>query len=428
MRERNLLVSMVALQVMWVVAMWVTGAASNWRKLPPLLVYSLVAGAAIGFMPARITARIRCLKDQLVEDEKRLLLALCVVTLASGFVYANFQRILTDEGHLFNASRIVAEEGAIQFFADYTDIQWLGHQHPPGVPLFYGFTMRIFSVRILVVRIVSLMFTTATVLLTYFLGRELYNRETGLLAALLLLSFPYTLRMGVAALTDMPVTFFFSLVLFLILRLLHTPMYRLSLAAGLAVGAGLLSKYTMALIFPLLLGYFSTDRAFRRLKVHLVIVGLVSTSVFAVWLVYAYQSNVLASQVDTITFYAGVATSPGGGTRWMLESVLTRLPSALGLYHIPLLLLGGMHLVRRRGQSDRFVLMWVIVVFVILILTLPDARYFMPAFPALAIAAVRGFQQLPKATERVVVLGLLYCGGALYLFTDWYRAAHLFLP
>ena len=111
----------------------------------------------------------------------------------------------------------------------------------------------------------------------------------------------------------------------------------------------------------------------------------------------------------------------------MLESLLTRLPSAVGVCNISLLFLGGMHLVRCRNQSDLFVFLWIATVSLLLILTLPDHRYFMPTFPALAILMACGLRCIPKAAEQVVVLALLYCGGALYLFADWHRAAFLFL-
>jgi hypothetical protein len=71
---------------------------------------------------------------------------------------------------------------------------------------------------------------------------------------------------------------------------------------------------------------------------------------------------------------------------------------------------------------------WIAVVFVTVSVTLPDARYFMPAFPALGIAMARaGVKRLYAAPGRVVLLALLYCGGALYLLVDWYRAGYIFL-
>ncbi len=418
---------MASLQVLWLVTLWMTGGTSNWRKLPILLVYSVVVGVAIDRLPAGFVSRIRQLRGRLIQSERFLILTLCGVALIVGVVYANYQRPYIDEGDNFEASKIVAEEGVDQFFASYASLPWLGGQHPPLVPLVYGFAMRILGVNLFVIRLVSLGLAITTVLLTYLLGSEFYDRDTGLLAALLLLSFPLFLRISAAALTDIPVVFFFCLVLFLTLRLLRTPSYRLAVAVGLLIGAGLLSKYTMVLIYPVLLSYVAVGGLFRRLKCHLGVMALVSIGVLGIWLAYAYRSGILTAQQDTITSYAGVVTTTEWGKRWMLEMVLTRLTSGLGLYSIPLLLLGGLDLVRRRDQSSVFVILWVTIVFLVLILTLPDARYFMLAFPALAIGMARGLRHIPEATERAVLLALLYCGGALYLFVDLNWAPRLFL-
>ncbi len=70
-----------------------------------------------------------------------------------------------------------------------------------------------------------------------------------------------------------------------------------------------------------------------------------------------------------------------------------------------------------------FVLLWIAAVFLPLMLTLPGPRYFLPAFPALTLAMVCGLEHAGEAAERIVMLALLYGGGALYLFVDWYRAA-----
>jgi 4-amino-4-deoxy-L-arabinose transferase-like glycosyltransferase len=428
MRTRNLLAAMILLQVLWLAATWLTGAASNWKKIPLLLLYSVVIGVPVFLMPVGLVSKSRQFTERFVQNEKLLLLTLCVVVLIAGVVYANHQGVWGyDEECDFVASRIVAMEGVAPFFAGYVQIPWLGRQHPPLIPLVNGFAMHVLGVELLVIRLVALAFATATLLITYFLGRELYDRNTGFRAALLLLSFPLFLRQGSAAMTDIPATFFFSLALLLTLHLLRKPTYRLSVATGIAIGAGLLSKYTMVLIYPVLLSCFATSGPFRRLKLHLGTITVVSVGMLATWLVYAYYIGVFAGQRDTIISYAGLVTTTNYGKRVLLESLLTRLPSAVGVYNIPLLFLGGLHLMRRRNQSDLFVLLWIVTVSLLLILTLPDHRYFMPTFPALAILMACGLRRIPEAAGQMVLLALLYCGGALYLFVDWHRARHLFL-
>jgi 4-amino-4-deoxy-L-arabinose transferase-like glycosyltransferase len=429
MQTRNLLVAMVLLQVLWLLFReWPSGSVPHWGQLPLFLAYTVVVGVAVGCMPAGWVSRIRQIKEHLVQNEKLLILTLCVVVLVAGVVYADDLRAQGDEEKSFEASRIIAVEGVASFFTSYARIPWLGFQHPPLAPLLYGFTMRIFGVKLFVMRFSALIFGLAVVLTTYFLGRELYDRHTGSLAAFLLLSFPLFLRVGTLANNDMPVTFCFSLALLLTLYLLRTPKYWLSAVIGLVIGAGLLSKYTMVLIYLMLLSCFAVNDRFRRVKIHLGIVGLVSVGVLAIWLVYAYHIGVLAIQNSQIVSYAGLGTAAEGGlkfisrwrTQFRLMTLLKRLPYSLGVYDIPMLFLGGLYLLRRRSWPDLFVLLWIVTVFLPIILTLPDKRYFVPAFPAVAIAIAQGLQRVPEVKERAVILALLYCGEALYLSFLYY--------
>lgn len=419
MRGGSLLAAMVALQVLWVVLIWLTGVASSPRKLPRLLVYSVVGGAAVGSLPARFVSGIREFKGQLLHNEKFLILTLCTVVVAIGAVYARYQIVLGNEGNLFDASKMVAEQGIAGFFASYTTSSWLASRHPPLIPVVYGFAIRIFGIELFVIRLVSVLLTLATTLITYFLGRKLYDRETGLLAALLLLCNPSFFRFGVTGLLDMPMTLCFALILLSILRLMHTPAYSYAAVAGILIGVGLLCKYTMVLMYPLVLSYCATQRPLKPLKLHVGVMVIVSAAMLAPWLAYAYHVGLVGEQVDTLVSYVGY------GKKWRLEALLIRLPSALGAYTIPILLLGGLSLACQRSQSDLFVLLWIGIVSVVLIFTLPEPRYFMPAFPAFAIAMARGLRHVPDAVERIVLLALLYCGGALYLFADWYRTVPL---
>ncbi len=425
-----LLATMALLQVLWLAAIWLTGAAgqgTHW-KLLALAVYTAVAGLAVAFFPAAWASKVEQFKNSLVQNQKRLILVLAVSVLAVAALFAAYQRVLTDEAHLLSASKMVAEQGLSPFFANYAQIQWLGRQHPPLAPLAFGLAMYMLGTDLFAIRLAALLLVVATVVLTYFAAVELYDRETGLLAALFLLSFPYFLRMGSAVLTDVPVTLFFTLGLYLTLRLLRRPSLLLAAAAGASIGAGLLTKYTMALVYPVVLGSTVIYGSLRRLKAHLAVLAVVSFGALALWLALAYSGGILAAQGKTLAFYAGVATSPSHGMRWALEMLSTRLPTALGVYSFPLILLGGVCLLKTRSQADWFILAWIGVVFVTVTLTLPDARYYLPAFPALGIALARaGVTRLYAAPGRVATLALLCCGGALYLFVDWFRAGYIFI-
>jgi len=222
----------------------------------------------------------------------------------------------------------------------------------------------------------------------------------------------------------MPVTFCFVLTLYCTVRLSQAPTYRLAIITGLCLGAGLLCKYTMIFIYPLLLGMCIIQGALRRLLPYLGVVVLVSGSVLAVWLGYTAAVGILTAQRDTLASHTRFASMTNGGLRWKVGTSLLGLPSGLGTYSLPLLVVGGRRLLQRKSQADLLVLLWIGAVFVPLVLTLPGPRYFLPAFPALALMMACGLGRVGEAAGRLILVALLYCGGALYLFVDWYRQVH----
>ncbi len=87
-------------------------------------------------------------------------------------------------------------------------------------------------------------------------------------------------------------------------------------------------------------------------------------------------------------------------------------------------------MLRLRLRQDWFLLAWTVIVGGLLLLTLPDHRYFMLMFPAAALMMARGMRTLPSLrsnTLSLLSLCLFLCAGALYLFVDWERATHLFM-
>jgi hypothetical protein len=149
---------------------------------------------------------------------------------------------------------------------------------------------------------------------------------------------------------------------------------------------------------------------------------------------FTSKQVVSAAPVQTDQVIEEIAISPGyfltseWGRGFLLNSLTTRLPSGLGAYTLPLILLGLLLLIRQRTNSDLFVLMWIGVVTILLILTLPDHRYFMVIFPALAMASARWTESQPVMdVGRVTLLLLIYQIGSLYIFIDWNRASELFI-
>jgi 4-amino-4-deoxy-L-arabinose transferase-like glycosyltransferase len=328
---------------------------------------------------------------------------------------------------VFRGAGIVAEQGIEAFLSQYARIPYLGRQHPPLTPIVHGLVMQVLGVTLLSGRLVSLVFFIGAMIVVYFIGRELFGRETGLLGALVLLSFPLVGRLGTAGQMDIHLLFFFTLSLLAILRLQQRPSLSLALLTGLVIGLGLLTKYLMVLIFPVLGVLYLIRPPLRRFPVHLAVICLVAGAMLGAWLLYANSAGILNTQRTVIGVHTSYVVSNDNGVRWMLNSLLTKLPSAIGLYNIPLVVIGGWAALRRREERDLFLLAWIVVIGLILTVTLPDHRYFMLTFPALAILIADWLKAKPALLGRVVLLQLLFAGGVLFFMVHWLREAELFV-
>ena len=457
LQRRSLILTMAALQLFWLVMIAVTGASTKYATILLVGIFSVTATLLVLFLPTSAIRRINHLKDWLFRSDKRTLLFLCVSALLIGVLYASIQTQWTDEQSGLKAANIISTEGLVSAYTAFRRVGWLGQQHPPLVPIIFSLTLKLPGPDLFYMRLVSVFFLAGTLVVTYFLGRDLYSREIGFLAAILLLSFPLVIRLSAAAMMDIPLAFFFSLALLLLLRLSRAPSYWLASGIGVVIGLGLLTKYIMVLGFLILFLYFLFFRSFRKITSYLFVVAVVSMSMFAIWLLYANHIGILSRQFDKILNFVGSyhvirdleestqeippteqaaneapSTDPrdllqNGIFRLGLESLFTRIPSSLGVYHAPLILFGLLYLLKRRKSVDLMLLLWIGGVSGALFLTLPDHRYFLPIFPAIALTIALVLLRFSAYAERVVLLSLLLGLSNLYLFANWYRESHLFL-
>jgi 4-amino-4-deoxy-L-arabinose transferase-like glycosyltransferase len=451
LESRSSLGFSIALQIIWFAVILLTGTSQNWPKILFLSLYSLLAGISIIFLPSRLISHLREITSRLLNRERRLLVLLLMFGLAAGILYAFFQQPWADEERSLSVARVVSKEGIA---SAYETSGWLRTRHPPLIPLLYGFVIDLRGDRLFFLRVASTLFFSASLVLTYLVGRELYDRKTGFLASLFFLSFPLSVRLGASAMMDMQLTFFFLLAVYLALHLIKTPSIGLTFALGITIGLGLLTKYTMVLVYGVLLSLFFFNLRLRNLRPMITTTVLISAGIFAVWLLYANSLGILSGQIEKITNYSGiyhafkqagfnlqndptghVENNPAqerdlahkGIIQLGLETLFTRIPASLGLYQFPFILLGGFFILTRRTTADLFVLLWIAVVFIIIFLTLPDHRYFLPAFPALAILIARLFSRSPDQAERTLLISFVLSSSILFLMADWTRDTYLFI-
>ncbi|NJN53540.1 MAG: phospholipid carrier-dependent glycosyltransferase [Anaerolineae bacterium] len=208
---RRLLLAMMVLQLIWLGIIWGTGAATAVYKLPPLILYTLATGLTVAFMPTALVQKWHTAVTYFTDHPKIGVSVLLLFVFLAGSVYASQQRLWPfDEQASFEAAVTVAQTGIPGLLQNYQNWGWLATQHPPLAPIVYGQFVSLFGESLFVARILSLLFTLATALLTYLIGAELYDRRTGFVAACFFCTFPLVVRLSGTAMVEPMLVFFLA--------------------------------------------------------------------------------------------------------------------------------------------------------------------------------------------------------------------------
>jgi len=204
------------------------------------------------------------------------------------------------------------------------------------------------------VRMPAAVLSVLTSLFLYLLGRDLMDRKTGALAAMLFQAVPLFTVYGVLMTIDAPFVFFWALSLYLLHRAVSAGGTAFWLLLGVSVGLGMLSKYTMA-FFPLC-GFLYLLASGERRKLLLTMKPyaslLVSGFLFLPVIIWNAQNGwvTLKHTAGHANLAAGLAFSP--------VRFIEFAGSQLGVV-TPLLLVMGLHglIQGRRGRGGDF-LFW----------------------------------------------------------------------
>ena len=250
------------------------------------------------------------------------------------------------------------------------------------VSIFY----RIFGVSDVAARLVAAGFSSGTVLLAYALGRLLYGRVTGLLAAALLAVGGYAVGLGRLALLDSTLTFLFALTMVSFVLWDRTRKTTWLCLAAAASALTVQAKVTGALVLFAIAAYLVISRRLSRLRpVPILLAGATFLFFFLpaavqlvrhwdeFWLLLAESSHRL-TQADWAYYIRTLVAYDG--------------------YLLPFLWLVGAWLaLRRRSDGDKLLLVWVAVVVAFhQLYPLKAFNYLLPAIPAFCVMSAEALR------------------------------------
>ena len=246
-------------------------------------------------------------------------------------------------------------------------------------------------------RLTAAAFGVATVYLVYELGRLLYGRKAGLVAALVMALMPYHVVVTRQVLLDGPMVFFATLTLVLLVRFVVSGERVWLYGASVAMGLTFLTKETSIVLLGAIYAFLALTPELRLRTRELV----VSAGFLALTVIPFPVTLMLAGHTGTGESYLTWQLFRRPNHDWLFYP--SEVPEALG----PLVLIAavaGLWLLRGGASwRERLLLCWIVVPVVFFQLwPVKGFQYLLPVAPAIAVLAGRALAR-PHPLRPVVV-------------------------
>lgn len=356
--------------------------------------------------------------------ERYLPAVLFLVSFAAAMPFWRAPELIVDSSRYFTQAKHLAVYGIGYFLAEWgreiavwTDL--------PLVPLIYGLIFEILGESRIFIQAAATLFFAGTVVITYHIGKTLWDKNTGFYGGLLLLGIPYIYTQVPMMLVDVPTMFFFALATYSYIQLLERGGAGNMLFSAASIMLALLSKYSTWLMMSILMvvflvylvrakeGGFAWDqiRANQKALTYRSSTVLLLCAVAATAIAIA-ESEVILAQLGLLTSY-----QQPGLRRWG-ENFL----STFFFQTHPFLTFAAIYSVGvafRRKDIKYMVVSWPVLI--ILALQIERIRYIIMALPMFALMASYGLQQVRDTNLRKYIA---YCA----VFSSLAIANFAYLP
>ena len=258
--------------------------------------------------------------------------------------------------------------------------------------MLYGFGITDLAGRLLAVAI-----GVATVLVVYLLGKILYGREAGLLAALILAVMPYHVIVTRQVLLDGPLVFCSTLTLYLMARYAVTGNSAWLHAVGVGMGLTFLAKETGIILLGSVYAFFALSPEIR-IRIRDIIISVLL--MFAMILPFPVSLWLAGGSTTGQQYFIWQFFRRPNHT-W--DFYLTTTPGAIGILVILAALLGLLFLYRQSSWREKLLLLWILVpVIFFQIWPTKGYQYLLPIAPPVAVLAARALTRW--STSRSIAI------------------------
>ena len=327
--------------------------------------------------------------------EKRKPLALFAAAFILAVFFWSEPEVIVDASRYFTQAKFLKMHG-IGYFAKNWGTGISAWTDLPLVPFLYGLVFRVLGEFRILIQLLNSVFFALTVVLTYHLGRVLWDEDVGFWGGLLLLGFPYLYTQVPLLLVDVATMFFFMLAVVSWVNVLEKGGTARIIQAGLTLFLFFFVKYSSVMMFsviPVIFVYYLVQHPAKTIK-RGAPAGLLAALLIGG--LFFYYKDVLIFQLDFLLEY-----QKPGLKSWSESYVSTFLFQA----H-PFIILASLYAFIAAARKADFKYIIVSLLFVMfVIMGVKRIRYTLPIFPMVSLMAAYG---LAEFKNRALIKHLIF--------------------
>ncbi len=308
----------------------------------------------------------------------------------TGSLFWSEPEVVIDVSRYFTQAKHLELYGLGYFFTEWgsgigawTDL--------PLIPLVYGSIFSLFGESRLGPQVFTTLCFSGSCILTYLVGKKLWDKTTGLLAGALLLAMPYLLTQIPLMLVDVATMFFLTLAVYAAIEAASRGGIKWLVAASCAIVLAMLSKYSTWLLLSVIPVIFIVFMPGNFRQVFLRGLAVLSGVLILLTLTLPWLGDTLYSQIMFLYQY-----QLPGLKRWEESYLSTFLFQVHPFVTISALL--SIVFAWRARDVRYLIVVWMLLL--LFILEVKRIRYILVAMPMLALMAGYGLMQLKNPTVR----------------------------
>ena len=270
----------------------------------------------------------------------------------------------------------------------------------PLIPFLYGLIFKSLGESRIFIQILTTFFFSMTCVLTYLIGKTLWDSDTGFFGGMLLLGIPYLLTQVPLMLVDIPTMFFLTLSIFAFIKALERGRSCIAFSS-FALFLAFFSKYSnwlmlsvLAVVFLVYLKSRNTEGGWQRTVLQRgIVVAYISALLISALI--ALKFDVFSGQIKFLHEY-----QMPGLKRWG-ESFVSTFFYQIHPF-VTIAALYSIFIAIKRRDRKHLIMSW--LVFIVVLLQARRARYILITFPMFALMASYGLQVIKTLELRKFVV------------------------